>query len=157
MKTKISIVLLILFGLACEEEYSPPSIYTQLSPLFLDDHSIGEVYDFDILITNRGDEVLKIERIEVKGDETCAFKFEGPDINELGKDQYGFIRGFYQPQVQGYHQIALHVISNAEDYPDFIIPVCAIAIPAGSSPPTETLPKCSAPPETQPDCLQTSE
>lgn len=145
----ITVALLLLACIACEEGFREPNITINRSPVWVGIHAIGSSYHVDLQIENTGEKILKVERLEVKGDQRCAFEFKGPDIRELGEGEAGFIRATYKPQIEGYDNVALHVISNAEELPDFVVPVCGY----GGSDPGGALPMCSAPPPEQPDCM----
>ena len=93
-------LIAVIAGVACDDDLLPPEIWIDISPVYVGKWSTAEdagPNDFDLQLTNRGEDTLKIEQLLIKGDENCAFKFKGPDINELNENESAFIRGWYQP------------------------------------------------------------
>ena len=138
---------------ACQgEESTPPEIVVDVNPVYVGIRSItaDEPIGFDLQIYNRGSETLKLNMLEVRGDQNCAFTFQGPDIEQLVKDQSAFVRGWYKPTVVAVDQIALYIRSNAPRSP-LIVPVCGRGVLDGTTDAVEP-PKCVIPPDSQPDC-----
>ncbi len=104
---------------------------------------------FDLQLSNRGMDALLIDGIEVSGDSTCAFTFEGPDLMELYTEESSFLRGWYQPTKLGEHQITLTIFSNAGNFPELVVPICGRGVEEAGLSGDLT---CQIPPETQPDC-----
>jgi hypothetical protein len=149
------VLFLLLFGCAaCEEDLSPPEIWIDISPVYVGIHEINpesEPYHFDLRFTNRGEEALEIESARIRGDQYCAFEFQGPDILELGEDESAFMRGWYNPAVAADDQIALELYSNAVNYPMLVVPVCGRGVLPGTQD-AGPAPSCNVPPTSQPDC-----
>lgn len=149
--------LILLLGLlpllACEEGNIPAEIWIDISPVNVGVRSTspdaGSLH-FDLQITNRGDEILAIERLESSGDQNCHFTFDGPDKSDLGKEESAFIRGWYQPVIPAGDQIALLVYSNADNVNPLVVPICGRGINEGD--PFRKAPLCIVPPEEQEDC-----
>jgi hypothetical protein len=137
----------------CEDELTGPEIFIDISPVNLGVHAVAPdagAYDFDLQLTNRGDRKLVLSSVDYRGDQNCAFTFQGPDLWEMGKDESAFIRGFYEPAIAGEDQIAMEVVSNADNFPNLIVPICALAVPAGTQ--DAGPPVCEVPLASQPDC-----
>ncbi|MCP4606107.1 MAG: hypothetical protein GY847_37280 [Proteobacteria bacterium] len=147
--------LVSLTCIACTENtLSPPEIYLDINILNLDLRSINpdlDPYEFHLQIYNVGDEVLKIDSVKLRGDQYCALTFEGPDRMELKKNEASFIRFWYKPQVAADDQIALTIVSNAENYPTLIVPICGRGVLPETEDPGQK-PVCNIPPSDQLDC-----
>jgi len=132
---------------------TPPEIMIDISPVNVGIRSIDPELDplhFDLQLTNRGDKTLSIESVTFRGDTNCAFTFDGPDYFDLGYEDTAFIRGWYQPTVAGEDQLAMEVVSNAENYPTLVVPICGKGVEPGT---TDVEPAtCEVPPEDQADC-----
>ena len=132
---------------------SPPEIGIDISPVNVGIRSTDPdlpPLHFDLQLYNRGEEVLVISSLEVRGDENCAFAFEGPDRSELGYGESAFIRGWYQPMVAAEDHIALYITSNSHVDPVLVVPVCGKGVPPGTEEATD--PVCVVPAADQPDC-----
>ncbi|MDJ0764028.1 MAG: hypothetical protein QNJ97_13685 [Myxococcota bacterium] len=154
---KYVVLFALLIMAACEEDaLSPPEIWIDLSPVNLDvrvvDPELGP-RTFDLQLTNRGEETLKIESMVVRGDQNCAFSFDGPDTLVMGENGSAFIRGYYNPIVTGEDQIALEVNSNAHNFATLVVPVCGKAVPLGTTEPIDP-PICQVPPPGQSNCVE---
>lgn len=132
----------------------PPEISIDVSPINVGVWSTdpsAEARRFDFQLINEGGGVLSIESVSFRGDQNCAFTFEGPDYTELGEGDAGFVRGWYAPTVEGEDHIAMDVVSNAENYPTFTVAICGKAVALGSQD-TTPIEACQDPPSDQPDC-----
>jgi hypothetical protein len=151
MKRLMACVLLAACG--GQEETGPAQITVDWSPVTLGVHGLPqkEEFHFDMQFTNIGGELLTLESVTVKGDSRCAFTFEGPDITEIAATESAFIRGFYAPTSEGEDQIAIEVVSNAKDYPDFVVSICGAAVPSAGLDGAEE-PVCQGPAESAANC-----
>ena len=150
----LSLLIFSLGFCGCTEELDPPEIWIDISPVNVGARSIDlavEPRRFDLQLTNRGEEVLVIDSIAIKGDQNCAFEFIGPDINELAQDERAFIRGWYGPTIAADDQIALEINSNCVVFPTLVVPVCGRGVPPGTEDAGPPL-VCNVPPPDQPDC-----
>jgi hypothetical protein len=151
MKRRMGFVLLA----ACsgQEEAGPAQITVDWSPVTLGVVGLPmeEEFHFDMQFTNIGGELLTLESVSVKGDSRCAFSFDGPDITEIATTESAFIRGYYAPPSEGEDQIAIEVVSNAKDYPEFVVSICAAAVPSDSVDSTEE-PVCQGPAPSASNC-----
>ncbi len=157
---KISAILLFFTAtlgcLACVEDLSPPEIWPNISPIYVGSEAIGQDSDtdpqyFDIQLENRGEDVLEIESVYIRGDQNCAFTFEGPDKMEMNKNGSSFMRGLYQPTMVAEDHISLEINSNSHINSPLIIPICG----RGILPEAQEIPpplNCNPPPPSQPDC-----
>ena len=156
---KCVVVALLLGCLACEESLSPPEIMIDISPVYVGIRSIspdiGPLH-FDLRLTNRGEQVLEIDSVIERGDQHCAFEFEGPDVNQLGQGESAFVRGWYRPQVVGEDQIALEIGSNSHIYSPLIVPVCGRGVEPDTEEEVADI-SCNVPPPDQPDCANEAE
>ena len=166
MKNSSGWLLLCVALIACntEDSLGPPQIDVDVSPVWAGVRSIDEdapAKQFDLQLRNTGGQTLKIEKVSVKGDQNCAFDWEGPDQKELGADGSAFIRMWYKPTVRDYDSISLIIESNAENFDSFVVPVCGRGalqeeidqmtdVDGGVD--DDESPLCSAPPSDQPDC-----
>lgn len=145
-------LLVHLFG--CQEALTPAEISIDISPVYVGIRSTspdtGPV-QFDLQLINRGEEVLEIESMEVRGDQRCSFRFDGPDRMVLGENEASFIRGWYQPTVPGDDQIALEIVSNSHIDSPLIVPVCGRGVAPGTTD-AGAPPSCNVPPPDQADC-----
>lgn len=155
MKRFVSVVLwALLVAAGCEEgEILPPTIMVDVSPVNVGVRWVAEDVNpihFDLQLYNTGDETLILESVDYRGDTNCAFTFEGPDTLELIGQESAFIRGWYNPTVVDNDRIAMEVLSNADNYPEMVVPICGRGVPEGT---TFARPAfCDIPPEDQPDC-----
>jgi len=146
-------MLLLVACVGCGDEMEPPKIEIDVSPVNLGIHSTSPdagPYHFDLQLYNRGEETLVLESVDYRGDQNCAFTFEGPDVWEMGENQSSFVRGWYEPVLEGEDQIAMEVISNAVNYPTLVVSICGLAVPPGTE--DAEMPVCKVPPSDQPDC-----
>jgi hypothetical protein len=150
---RVIVALLFLVCAGCEDELKPASIWIDVSPVNLGVHSTAEdagPYHFDLQLINIGEEKLVLESVEYRGDQNCAFTFEGPDVWEMNANQSSFVRGWYEPTVPAEDQIAMTVMSNADNYPELIVPICGLAVPPETE---DAVPiECQVPPDDQPNC-----
>lgn len=131
----------------------PAEIGIDLSPVYVGIRSTNaelDPYQWDMQIYNRGEELLEIEDVTFRGDQNCAFDFEGPDLWTLGQEEAAFVRGYYKPTVAAEDHIAMEITSNAENYPVFVVPICGLAVEPGTEDAEDIV--CEVPPADQPDC-----
>ena len=150
----IALVLVLVALSGCDEGLKPPKIWIDLSPVNLGIHEIDPdagPYDFNLMLSNRGEEKLVIQSVVYRGDQNCSLTFEGPDLWELGEEEAAFIQGHYLPTVPGEDQVAMTVYSNSKSNAELVVPICGKAVPAGTEDPGEQ-PVCQVPPVDQPDC-----
>jgi hypothetical protein len=149
----IFIVGLLLCG-ACDEESSPAELWIDIEPpIWAGNRSIDpdiSPRDFNLQLTNRGDEVLTIDSVIKRGDSNCAFVFDGPDITKLMHNESAFIRVLYKPLVAEKDQVAMEISSNSHVNPLLVLPICGQGVVPGSDDPDEF--DCVDPPASQPDC-----
>jgi hypothetical protein len=149
----VLIIALFLCG-ACEEEASPPELWIDIAPpIWAGNRSIDPEIsprDFNLQLTNRGDEVLVIDSVVKRGDRNCAFVFEGPDVSELMHNESAFIRVLYKPLVAEKDQVAMEISSNSHINPLLVLPICGQGVVPGSEDPGEF--DCTDPPANQADC-----
>ncbi len=149
---KLAVLLILLACLACEEDLTPPEITGAARVLWLGDFALdAEPEPFDLSIYNTGEETLKIEKLEVRGDQYCSFTISQPDLTELGENDVAFIRGWYDPERVASDQIAIEITSNAVNLPLFIIPICGLGKTPEDTTDYEPM-TCNIPPPSQPDC-----
>jgi hypothetical protein len=151
--TRIVLAIAMLLCCGCGEELAAPEIEPDVSPMNLGIHVIdpeAPVYQFNLQLTNIGEQKLVIDSVSYRGDQNCSFTFEGPDIFHLKANESAFVRGWYEPTIPAEDQIALIVISNAKTHGELVIPVCALAVTPETT--DAEVPVCQVPPETQPDC-----
>lgn len=152
MRSGVNWLVLVLSGCQSESRPGLAEIWIDVSPVVLGERVVAEdagPLRFDLMLSNRGLDPLLIDGIEVSGDSTCAFTFEGPDLLEVYPEETSFLRGWYQPTALGEHQIALTIFSNAGNFPELVVPICGRGVEevriSGDI-------ACQIPPETQPDC-----
>ncbi len=152
MKKLLLIVAVFACFAACEEEsLSPPEIRPDLSPIPVGTHyTDADPYVFNLMIQNRGEQTLVISSVVARGDQNCAFTWEGPAEAELEYNDSTFIKGTYDPSVAGEDQVALEITSNAENFPLLEIPVCGKAVAPGDDMGEDIT--CDLPPSDQEDC-----
>ncbi len=154
MKTiLISVALLGLLVVGCDEGAGPPEIAIDVSPVDVGPRSVDpdvSPLHFDLQLYNGGGDVLAISSVTYRGDVNCAFTFEGPDRTELGPEESAFIRGWYKPEVVDLDHIAMEVVSNADNFPLLVVPICGKGVEPGTLivRPYE----CVVPEPDQPDC-----
>lgn len=133
---------------------APPEIWIDVSPVNVGirstDPDLGALH-FDVQLYNRGEETLVIETVAVRGDQRCAFDWQGPDVLELPQDGSAFIRGFYKPLEEGEDQVALIIVSNSSVNDPLVVPVCGKGVAPGVESAEGVA--CQLPPEDQPDCV----
>jgi hypothetical protein len=149
----MSLALLGLFVTACDESAGPAEIWIDVSPVDVGPRVVADDVSplhFDLQLYNGGGDVLSISSVNYRGDVNCAFTFEGPDRTELGPEESAFIRGWYKPEVVDLDHIAMDVVSNADNYPLLVVPICGKGIEPGTMAvrPYE----CVVPEPDQPDC-----
>jgi len=153
----VALVWMLVTGCQAGEGLDPPMISAVPAQVQLGQWAIeDDAYRFDIQLRNVGEERLKINRIQIKGDHRCAFnKYKGPDIDEVVRNQAAFVRIWYTPPDRGFDQVALQITSNSEKKGTLRVPICAEAVheaeitDAGlGDDPRE----CTLPPSDQPDC-----
>jgi hypothetical protein len=150
-------LMLVLFAMGCKpaEEKGPPQITVDWSPVTLGVVGLPmeQPFDFDMQFTNIGGELLTLESVTVKGDYRCAFNpaFEGPDVTDIATTESAFIRGHYWPSTEGEDQISIEVVSNAKDYPVFVVSICGSAVPMAEVEGT-TEPVCQGPQPSAANC-----
>jgi hypothetical protein len=148
----IGAVALVFSG--CEAELDPPEITVDLSPVYMGVRMVdpsAEPLVFNLMISNRGEEELKIESLTKVGDQNCAFEVKGPDLMTLGEDESSFVNVRYQPIAVATDQVALEIKSNAHEYPLLIVPICGVAVQSDPEPADE-INSCNIPPPDQPGC-----
>jgi len=148
---RMGVALILLACVGCTG--TPPQISIDVSPVNVGIRSIDpelEPRHFDLQFTNRGEQTLIIESVTWRGDQNCAFDFEGPDVTELGEDDAAFVRGYYKPTVAAEDQIAMEVVSNSEEHSTLIVPICGKGVEPGTT--DAEPPVCQVPPGDQPDC-----
>ncbi len=134
--------------IGCAEE--PPEIWIDRSPIELGVVRTGETRDFSLQLANQGGGVLEIEPFGLRGDDDCAFELAGPDETSLSGALQGFITGTFAPARDGVHQVALYLSSNAETYPQLIVPICAVV---GDEATEAELEACEEPPAEAENCV----
>ena len=154
----IAVVWMLITGCQARETLEPPMISAVPAQVHLGQWALEDgAYRFDIQLRNVGEEHLKIDRnrVRIKGDHRCAFRYKGPDIDEVVRNQAAFVRIWYKPPERGFDQVALQVASNSEKNATLRIPICAEGVyeaelsDAGvGDEPRE----CTLPPSDQPDC-----
>jgi hypothetical protein len=150
---RVALAFLFVVCAGCEEEPTPPEIGIDVSPVNLGIHSTeadGGPYQFDLQLTNNGEENLVLESVTYRGDQYCSFTFEGPDVWEMSESESAFIRGWYDPTNPGEDQIAMEVVSNASNFPTLVVPICGKAVPPGTA--DAGVLECEVPPTGQADC-----
>ncbi len=153
MKKLLLIVVVFACLAACEEEgLSPPEITIDLSPVPVGTHftDAASPYVFNLMIQNRGEQTLVISSVVARGDQNCAFTWEGPGETELEYNESTFVQGTYDPSVADEDQVALEITSNSEKFPLMEIPVCGKAVAPGDDKGEDIT--CQLPPSDQPDC-----
>ena len=85
MKKLLLIVAVFACLAACEEEsLSLPEITVDISPIPVGTHyTDASPYIFNLMIQNRGEQTLVISSVIARGDQNCAFTWEGPVETEL--------------------------------------------------------------------------
>lgn len=152
MQARNLVYAVALVGLGCSPA-TEPEITIDVSPVFVGDRLVDEAappFEFDLQLGNDGEKNLVIESAELRHDQNCAFDMVGPDITELVPGDAAFIQASYLPTVVAEDQIILVITSNAENFPEFIVPICG----RGVATLDDTLPPlaCEVPPDSQPDC-----
>jgi hypothetical protein len=150
---RVALALVFATLVGCDDELEPPKIDIDISPVNVGIHSTSPdagTYHFDLQLINIGEETLVIQSVDYRGDQNCAFTFDGPDLLEMGENESSFVRGWYDPVVEGEDQIAMDVVSNAVNYPTMVVPICGKAVPPGTE--DAGMPVCQVPPADQPDC-----
>jgi hypothetical protein len=150
---RIASLLALLLCIGCVEELSPPEIMIDISPVNVGIREISpdtDLYHFDLQLYNLGDKELRIDSVDYRGDQFCSFTFEGPDVWEMGKNESAFIRGWYDPVAPGEDHISMEIVSNADNYPLFVVPICGKAVPAGTT--EAEFPVCQIPPAEPANC-----
>jgi hypothetical protein len=162
MSNKIPyLVLLLALGAGCEQQgaslpmgmnsapcectpsdgnacpiYQKAQICPDLSPVQFCSRFVGTSYGTDLLLSNRGYEGLRIESVQLLGDDGCAF--DPPQLSfvpgsgkaiERTKDES--IRLVYRPRKIGPDHAVLRIISNAENFERLDIAICGQGIMAG--------------------------
>lgn len=114
------------FGLVGCTEAGPPEIWIDPPVVQLGVVSPGEAVDFSLQLLNVGGGTLEVQPFSLRGDDDCAIWLEGPDETSLTSSMQGFVMGTFDPTRDGAHQAALYFSSNAENYPNVIVPICAM-------------------------------
>ncbi len=157
-----------------DETLTPPQIIVDLNGIWLGERSIAEdapAREVNLLIQNQGEDKLVISSAVLKGDQHCAFKIEGPDIEELGERGSAFIRIIYKPVERREDTVSLVIKSNSEKRSKLVIPICGrgllpeeiVVSEEDTDTATETDDgdendrRCEEPPPDQPDCEETDE
>ena len=123
-----SILALLLAGCGDgDDNLAPPQISVDRSPLWAGVRSIAEEAPpkvFDLQIRNIGEQTLEISKVSMRGDQNCAFSWDGPDITSVKAHDAAFVRFEYKPTVRGDDAIALSIESNSETYETLVVPIC---------------------------------
>jgi hypothetical protein len=147
------LVALLVYG-GCEEESSPAELWIDIAPpIWAGNRSIDpeiSPLDFNLQLTNRGDDVLVIDSVIKRGDHNCAFVFEGPDVSELMHNESAFIHVLYKPLVAEQDMVAMEISSNSHINPLLVLPICGQGVVPGSEDPGVF--DCAEPPASQADC-----
>ena len=106
----------------------------------------------DLLLTNRGTELLEIDEVRIVGDARCSFRAPEIDAVEI-EPNFGaaLVRIDYLPQISGDDLVLLEIDSNAVNFPTLRIGVCGRAI-ATSEDATGSCPQCLDPATDDPAC-----
>lgn len=145
MKTKhmLTLAFCALFGslvFGCEEEPDPlpvlPQIFPRINPINICEVEMGRQAKIDVMLDNRGQNVLNISGIEVLHDRNCAFTPPNGDIRIFDNDDNdsyaatvrsrasAFMQVRYAPQQVGEDSVTVVIHSNAENFPDLELTVC---------------------------------
>ena len=123
-----SLFLLLLVGCGeRDDKLDPPQITVDRNPMWAGVRSIAEEAPpkvFNLQIRNVGEQTLEISKVSVRGDQNCAFSWDGPDITSIGKNGAAFVRFEYKPTVRSDDAIALTIESNSETHETFVVAIC---------------------------------
>ena len=150
------VLLFLMAGVSgCAGELAPPEIWIDYSPINLGVvgiDEIGDAVEFHIQLTNRGDELLIIDDVSIRGDSRCSMTVNGPDLTELPNEESAFIQLTYSPPEVGDDHLALEVASNADNYSVLIVPICSRVVETVSD--SDESISCIEPPADQADCSE---
>ena len=162
MSNKIPyLVLLLALGAGCEQQgallpmgdpgapcnceprdsaaciYQKAQICPDLSPVQFCSRFVGTNYGTDLHLSNRGYEGLRIESVQLLGDDGCAFEppqisfVPGPGSKLIERTKDESVRIIYRPRKIGADHAVLRIISNAENFRQLDIAICGQGIMAG--------------------------
>lgn len=120
---------------ACKVMYKHPQICPDLSPVRFCGRDVGNRVVTDVIISNRGLAGLRIDSVQLLGDENCAFdppQFSlkaGGVIPYRGREAVQLV---YRPQKVAADQVVLRIESNAENFRQLNIAVCGQGLMAGT-------------------------
>lgn len=112
--------------------FQKPQICPDLSPIRFCSRLGGSTNTINILLDNRGESELTLSRIQLRGDARCAFKQPrtSPEVGEAIKPGASAVFQFrYAPPAgAGEDHAAIEILSDAENLPSLLIPVCGRAV-----------------------------
>lgn len=123
---------------SCKISYQKAQICPDLSPVQFCSRFVNSTYGTDVLLANRGYEGLRIESVQLLGDDNCAFEapqlsfVPGPGARPIDHMKAESIRLVYRPKKIAQDHAVLRIISNAENFRQLDIAVCGQGIMAGT-------------------------
>lgn len=85
-------------------------------------------YEFVLLLQSKGESELVVDKVCL-GDNSSNFEIEGPEPTRINPGDQGAVRITYIRSSTGADRTALVVKSNAANFPDLVIPLCAEVVP----------------------------
>lgn len=118
---------------ACNEPQVCPDQGSYRLPIYYHDVNYqGDTMSFALTNCSTGNEPLTISKIVLAGDSRCSMIFDKTkDVESLVVEpgEATIIRVLYKPSDLGEDHAALRITSNAENFPELVLPMCARAVP----------------------------
>lgn len=119
---------------SCKIPYQNAQVCPDLSPVAFCSRYVGASVSLPILLFNRGLSGLQISKVELVGDDNCAFNLKtsfdpGKIISYMGSEA---LQIAYRPTQAKADSAMLRITSTAENFPVLSVPVCGQGVPVGT-------------------------
>lgn len=118
-----------------EPQLCPDHGAHQMPYYVLDPNGPGETLSFALTNCTTGNDKLIINTVELTGDERCSFIFnKSTDVEalEIPAGETRSIQAVYKPKALGEDHVHLRITTNAQNFPDLVLPICGRANPESS-------------------------
>ena len=120
---------------SCLALYKNAQICPDLSPVAFCSRYLNSTTGSPIILTNRGLQGLLISSLSLVGDDNCAYpapQISPPLGTVIASGQTQIIEVAYAPRKQASDYAVLHIVSNAENFPDLAIELCGQGVPSNT-------------------------
>jgi hypothetical protein len=94
----------------------------------VDPMSTGESVSFLITNCSTGNKKLTISKVVIVGDSRCSYSEAEVEAKEVAPGKDMLIRTVYKPKTPGVDMAGIHIISDAQNYKPFVLPLCGRAL-----------------------------